>query len=84
MALMVGSLYDALKDAKVDDAKARAAAEDVANYDGRINGIENRLERIDGGLVRLDQKMSERFTFLQWMIGFNIALSLGVLWRVLA
>jgi hypothetical protein len=36
MALMVGSLYDAVKDAGANDDKARKAAEEVAAYEGRI------------------------------------------------
>ena len=37
MALMVGSLYDALKSAGIEDDKAREAAEEVATYQGRIS-----------------------------------------------
>lgn len=43
MALMVGSLYDALKSAGVDDEKARKAAEDVASYDNRVGKVESDL-----------------------------------------
>ena len=32
MALMMGSLYEALKSANVEDDKARKAAEEVADY----------------------------------------------------
>ena len=35
MALMLGQLYDALRAGNVPDDKARAAAEEVANYEGR-------------------------------------------------
>ena len=40
MALMVGELYEALKLAQVPDAKARAAATPVANFERRIGRIE--------------------------------------------
>lgn len=40
MALMMGRLHDALVDAGTDPAKAREAAEEVANYDNRIAKIE--------------------------------------------
>lgn len=43
MALMVGSLYDALKAAGVDDDKARKASEDVAAYDNRVGRVETDL-----------------------------------------
>jgi hypothetical protein len=75
MNLMVGSLYDALRAANVDDARARRAAEDVANFEGRLNGVE-------GSIARLDQKVEARFTLLQWMIGFNLALTTAILFRL--
>ena len=36
MALMLGQLYEALRAGNVPDDKARAAAEEVANYEGEI------------------------------------------------
>jgi hypothetical protein len=36
VALMLGQLYDALRAGNVPDDKARAAAEEVANYEGEI------------------------------------------------
>lgn len=65
MALMLGSLYEALKGAGADESAARKAAEEVAGY-------ENRLAKIETDL-----------TLLKWMVTTNIALTLGVLWRVL-
>lgn len=64
MALMLGSLYDALTEAKVPAEKARRAAEEVASYDNRISAVEAKL------------------TLLQWMVGFNIAVSIAILARV--
>ncbi len=46
MALMLGSLYDALSTAGVPPDKARKAAEEVAEF-------ETRLRRIEGGLAGL-------------------------------
>jgi hypothetical protein len=77
MALMLGRLYDALRAANVPDDKARDAAEEVANYEG---------ER-----TRLRLEMSERFResdlrLLKWMVGFQMAVSLGTLgpvWQIL-
>lgn len=73
MALMVGSLYDALKSAGVDDEKARKAAEEVAGYDSQIGQLDRKLTVLDG-----------RVNLLQWMVGTNIAISVGILWRVLS
>jgi hypothetical protein len=47
MALMLDSLYDALKAAGASEEQARAAARDVAGYDHRTN----RLER-DANLLK--------------------------------
>ena len=77
MALMVGSLYDALRAANVDEDKARRAAEDVADFDARVNGLE-------ASIARLEQKTDGRFTLLQWMVGFNLALTTAVLFRLFA
>ena len=46
MALMPGSLYEALKEAGSTEEKARHAAEEVAKYEGRMHGIERRLVRV--------------------------------------
>ena len=61
MAMMLGSLYEALVSANVPGEKAQKAAEEVAAY-------ENRLARIEADL-----------SVLKWMVGFNIALVVGVL-----
>ncbi len=77
MALMVGSLYDALRAANVDADKVRRAAEEVTDFDARVNGPE-------ASIVRLEQKTDGRFTLLQWMVGFNLALTTAVLFRLFA
>jgi len=71
MALMMASLYDALKSANVDDEKARRAAEEVANYDNTVNSLDRKMTVLDG-----------RVTMLQWMIGFNLALTTAVVFKV--
>ena len=79
MALMLGQLYDALRAGNVPDDKARAAAEEVANYEGELSKLRldmgERLNRVEGEL-RLHR----------WMIGFLIAVVLGVFalqWQIL-
>jgi hypothetical protein len=86
MALMLGQLYDALRAGNVPDDKARAAAEEVANFEGEIGKL-----RLDMGALRLE--MSERLNRMagelrlhRWMIGFLIAVVLGVFalqWQIL-
>jgi hypothetical protein len=47
MALRMGALYDALKQAQgINDEDAKRAAEEVANYENRIARVEGRLETL--------------------------------------
>jgi hypothetical protein len=79
MALMLGQLYDALRAGNVPDDKARAAAEEVANYEGELTKLRTdfgeRMARLEGSL-----------RLVQWMVGFVGAVLLGVLglvWQIL-
>jgi hypothetical protein len=75
MALMLGQLYDALRAGNVPDEKARAAAEEIANYEGAIGKL-----RLEVGEVKADARL------LKWMSGFLIAVVLGVFalqWQIL-
>lgn len=86
MALMLGQLYDALRAGNVPDDKARAAAEEVANYEGELTKL--RLE-----MVERFREMGERvgrvesdLRLLKWMVGFLTAVQLGTLalvWQIL-
>ena len=71
MTTMITELYDALKDAGADEQKARKAAEAVAAYDQRFATLETRIVELAG-----------RVGLVQWMLGTNIILTLGVLWKV--
>jgi hypothetical protein len=73
MALMLGQPYDALRAGNVPDEKARAAAEEVANYEGELTKLRVQFgerftevgERI--GRVEADVRL------LKWMMGFVLA-----------
>jgi hypothetical protein len=71
MSTMISEVYDALIDAGASDDKARKAAETLANYDGRFNSIAKNIEEIKG-----EQKL------LRWMISFNLAFTMAILWKV--
>ncbi len=43
MSLMLGALYDALRQGQVPDDAARKAAEEVAGYESRLAGLESRV-----------------------------------------
>lgn len=72
MPTMISEVYDALVEAGASEEKARKAAEAVAAYDQRFAGIETRLVELSG-----------RVALLQWMLGTNIVLTLGVLWKLI-
>ena len=67
MTAMISELYDALKSAGAPEDQARKAAEVVAGYDDRFASIDNRFARIEGDL-----------TLVKWMLGFNLAISVGL------
>ena len=46
MALMMASLYDALREGGTSDESSRKAAEEVANYDNRLGGMEGKINLI--------------------------------------
>jgi hypothetical protein len=66
-------VYDALLSAGAPEDKARAAAEVLANYESRFAGIDQQLADIRG-VLRLHS----------WMLGFNRAFTLAILWKVFA
>lgn len=67
MALILDSLYDALKAAGAPEEQARAAAREVADYDNRLNRIERDmtvLKWMVGALLALTLGMF----WMQWQI----------------
>lgn len=60
----------ALRDALIDAGASEAKADRAAE---ELAGYENRLASID-----------TRLAVLTWMVGTNIVLTAGVLWRLLA
>jgi hypothetical protein len=75
MALRLGALQDALLSAHADEDKAREAAEEIANYDGRMHMIERELNLLKWMMA----------TLISMMIGFglgNLWLSMSILGRL--
>jgi hypothetical protein len=73
MALMLGQLYDALRAGNVPDDKARAAAEEVANYEGELTKL--RLE-MDARFREMGDRIGRveaDVRLLKWMMGFVLA-----------
>lgn len=71
MSTMISEVYDALKEAGASEEKARKAAEAIAGYENRFAKIDERFAIMDGRLV-----------LLQWMLGFNLAMTIAILWKV--
>jgi hypothetical protein len=86
MALMLGQLYDALRAGNVPDDKARAAAEEVANYEGELTKLRLDMgDRFKDTGERISRVESD-IGLLKWMVGFLIAVVLGVFalqWQIL-
>jgi hypothetical protein len=86
MALMLGQLYEALRAGNVPDEKARAAAEEVANYEGELTKLRLELgERFRDTGERIGRVEGD-LRLLKWMTGFMIAAVLGVFaiqWQIL-
>jgi hypothetical protein len=72
MPTMISEVYDALLEAGASEEKARKAAEAVAQYDQRFASLEQKIVQLDG-----------RMSLLHWMVGTNIVLTLGCLWKLL-
>ncbi len=71
MAMMLSKTCDAFKVAGAPDDKAREAAEGIAVFENRPGSIDNLLSRPDA-----------RLSMLQWVLGFNLAATLAILWSL--
>jgi hypothetical protein len=73
VALMPGQLYDALRAGNVPDDKARAAAEEVANYEGELTKLrlemDERFREMGDRIGRVEADVR----LLKWMMGFVLA-----------
>lgn len=65
MAVMLGNLYGAFREAGVPDDRAQKAAEEVASFKDEISSVKTDV------------------ILLKRMVGFNIALTLGLMGLVL-
>lgn len=76
MSTMITELYKALVEAGATDDSAQQAAKAVADYDQKIGNVEKQL-------MEIRHEMSGRFTLLQWMIGFSLALNTAILLKLM-
>lgn len=82
MALQLGALNQALRQAGVSDDLARQAAEEVATYEDRLAPIDLRMGRIEQAIAELRgevRALAGRLAAQQWVIGLTIALNIAIL-----
>jgi len=68
---LIKEVYDAFRAAGTPEDQAAAAAQAIAGYENRFADIERELVKIRGEL-----------NILKWMVGFNLAISMALLWKV--
>ena len=73
MALMLGQLYDALRAGNVPDDKARAAADEVANYEGELTKLRVEMDRRFTEIGERISRVEADVRLLKWMMGFVLA-----------
>ncbi len=73
MAMMAGSLYDALVAAGTPPEKARAAAEEIALVNKEQVDLRGEFKDIRG-----------EFSVVKWMLGTMIALQIGTVGTIIA
>jgi hypothetical protein len=76
---MIAEVYDALRSVGADDEKARAAATAVAESDRDIANLRLEMSGVRTEMAEIRGDMRP----LKWMVGFTMALVLGVLGTVL-
>jgi hypothetical protein len=85
MALMLGQRYDALRAGNVPD-KARAAAEEVANYQGGLTQLRVEAGEFFHEMTECLGRIESDLRVLKWMTGFLLALTIGTFameWQIL-
>jgi hypothetical protein len=83
VALQLGATRAAFLAAGVPEDKAAAASEALANYQSQFSGLRDDMRQ---GFAAVDQKFAKMrgdINLLRWMAGTNIALTAGVLFRLL-
>lgn len=79
MATMITEVYEALKEAGVSETKAIKAAEAIQQL-----SKEDHLHFVQEQMLKYQLYTEGEFKLLKWMIGFNLAFTMAMLWKVFA
>ena len=71
MTIMITEVYEAFIEAGASDQKAKAAASAISDYSLQISEIKLDTALIKGNIL-----------LLKWMIGFNLAFTATILWKI--
>ena len=79
MAVMMGSLYAALVKAGAGEDEAKKAAEEVANFELRLNSLEAKIDRLEAKMDVRFASIEARINVLFWMVGLSLPMNMAVL-----
>jgi hypothetical protein len=89
MTTLQVELYQALKEAKVSEETAKAAAVAAAaaqESPRRLDRVETDIKEIKGKLERLEGdtfSIKADLNLVKWMVGFVLAACMSILWKML-
>ncbi|QBQ54002.1 hypothetical protein [Nitrosococcus wardiae] len=83
MTVIVQEVYTAFKEAGVSEESARSAAEALTGYGDRFHDLEREMDRRFNDTDKQIMEVKGTQRLLQWMLGFNLALSVAVLFLLL-
>ncbi|MBE2295666.1 MAG: DUF1640 domain-containing protein [Phycisphaerales bacterium] len=75
-----------LRDAGVEEKQAEAQANALAAVlKGSATDLATRqdIDRVEAKLNLIEERTEGRFKLLQWMLGFNLAVSIALLWMLI-
>ncbi len=86
MTTMISEVYDAFRSAGADEEKSRAAAQAIADYQRDISELKTELKQDISELkaeLRQDiYELRSGYRLMQWMLTFNLTLTVAILWKV--
>jgi hypothetical protein len=78
MTVMMSKLYTALRQANVPEAAAQEAAEEAAEFKSSLTDIKAEFTTVKLEFAAVKGKL----LLLQWMTGFNLAMTIAIVTRL--